>query len=68
MMMVRRKRLVRLHLDGDKPSLEGILAGQPAGHYRLLKPVMLRAAGQSDELDGELLVPRERVVFVQELR
>lgn len=67
-----RRRLVRLHLEGDNPSLEGVLVGWPkwhAGHYVLRLPQLIEATDRTVSLDGRSVrVPRERVVFCQELR
>ena len=62
-----RKRLVRLHLLDDQPSVEGILSGVTAGHYLILAPKVLIAEDQSQSFDGHLLVPAGRVLFVQVL-
>ena len=67
--MIRRVRLVRLHLKGDAPSIEGLWKGQHAGHYRLEVPRVLAQVGSSEDLDGiDVLVPRENVLFVQRLQ
>lgn len=60
-----RRRLVRLHLEDPAPSIEGVLVGVVAGHYRLLKPELLEATDRTSQLDGELWVLKSRVVFVQ---
>lgn len=65
MRWVGRKRLVRLHLEGAAPSLEGLLVGTVNGHYHMKTPKMLEAVGHTAALEGELLVPRERVLFIQ---
>lgn len=62
---VRGKRLVRLHLAENQPSVEGILAGRWGGHYVVLAPKLLNDAQQTFSLDGHLEVPAERVLFVQ---
>ncbi len=69
-----RRRLVRLHLEdrigGGAPSMEGILVGWPrhhAGHYVLANARLITAPDQSTGLDGRQYVPRERVVFCQEV-
>lgn len=63
---------MRLHLEGNNPSIEGVLVGWPhfhAGHYVLRMPQLIEAADRSVTLDGlAVRVPRERVVFCQELR
>jgi hypothetical protein len=64
-----RKRLVRLHLADDQPSLEGVLCGHWAGHYVLKLAKILETADATVSLDGHSVrVPRERVVFVQVIR
>lgn len=65
--MIFRRAFVRLHLTEQHPSVEGVLAGKNNGHYRLLKPVVIESEERSRSLDGELWVPRERVVYVQRL-
>lgn len=57
--------MVRLHLEDPHPSVEGVLYGMEAGHYKLKKPEMLEATNRTQQLDGELWVPKERVVYVQ---
>ena len=65
---LRGKRLVRLHIVGDGPSVEGILLGRSSGHYILLSPKLLETPDRSHLLDGHIAVPVERVLFVQVLR
>lgn len=68
-MLPRRKRHVRLHLEGTETSLEGIFVGFWAGHYVLRTPEALVEAGKTEMLDGvDVKVPRPRVLFMQELR
>lgn len=67
--MWARKRLVRLHLAGDRPSLEGVLAGFWAGHYVLRLAKVLESEERTLSLEGpEIRVDRGQVVFVQVLR
>jgi hypothetical protein len=66
-MLLLTRRKVRLHLVDPFPSIEGILVSARDGHYRLLKPEVLQAQGQTQELSGEAWVPKERVIFVQRL-
>lgn len=54
-------------MHDDSPSIEGFLAGQIAGHYRLLKPVLMESPDRAHELQGEAWVARERVLLVQVL-
>lgn len=63
-----RRRLVRLHMVGDAPTVEGIYAGRWDGHYRLLKATLLAAEDASYDLEGEAFVPRDKVLLVQRLR
>ena len=66
--MILRKRLVRLHLDGNKPTLEGVLVNFWAGHYVLRTSNLIAGESQTIALDGpEVRVPKENVVFVQVL-
>lgn len=68
-MMWRRRRHVRLHPDGQRPSIEGILVGFWAGHYVLRTPSLLVAEGETIALDGsEVRVPKANVIFVEVLR
>jgi hypothetical protein len=67
-MLILRPRKVRLHQLDPAPTIEGFLVNSWNSHYRLLKPVLLEATGRSIELEGEALVPRERVVFIETVR
>ena len=62
---VRGKRLVRLHLADNQPSVEGILVGRWSGHYVVLAPKILDADQRTFSLTGRLEVPAERVLYVQ---
>lgn len=62
-----RGRLVRLHIDGSNPSLEGILRGRRGGHYLLDVPRLVAGAGEPTELQGFVAVPAGRVAFLQVL-
>lgn len=66
-MKLWRRRLVRLHLVDPHPTVEGILDGTIDGHYRLLNASLLEATDRTHALEGEVWVPRERVVLVQRL-
>lgn len=61
----RRRRLLRLHLVGQAPSIEGVFLGFEAGHYRLVKGLFLETAQDSHDIVGETWVPRERVLYAQ---
>lgn len=66
-MVLRRRKLLRLHLLDRNESIEGILVGFEAGHYRLAKSSVIAAEGQTRALTGETWVPRERVLYAQRL-
>lgn len=61
----RRRRLLRLHLKDRDFSLEGVLVGFEAGHYRLAAGKHLEDVDRTRALDGETWVPRENVVYAQ---
>ena len=65
MWAIRGRRLVRLHLAENQPSVEGILVGRWSGHYVVLAPKLLDATQRTFSLDGHLEVPAERVLYVQ---
>jgi hypothetical protein len=64
-MFLLTRRKVRLHLVDPFPSVEGILISARDGHYRLLKPELFEGEGRTQQLSGELFVPRDRVIFLQ---
>jgi hypothetical protein len=52
------------------PSLEGVLVGWPvrnAGHYVLENAFMVAGEGGKVSLEGRQYVPKERILFAQEL-
>lgn len=63
----RGRRMVRLHLEGNDPSVEGVLVGRWGGHYVVLLPKLVEAEDRLVPLEGSLEVPAERVVYVQVL-
>jgi hypothetical protein len=63
---LRGRRRARLHLSGDRPSVEGLLAGCHGGQYVVLHPKLLTPEG-TKLVEGLLEVPRERVLFIQNL-
>lgn len=69
---MRNRRLVRLHLVGDLPSLEGVLrtyrTARNGNHYILELVKVIQSPDASLTLEGEAVrVPREQVAFIQEL-
>lgn len=68
MLWWRRKRLARVHLTGDEPSLEGVYMGRVGRkHYRLEGASLIESSDSSVELEGYQLIPVERVAFLQVL-
>lgn len=61
----RRRRLLRLHLIKQEPSIEGVFLGFQAGHYRLANASMLETTERTHALEGETWVPRDRVLYGQ---
>lgn len=57
---------MRIHLDGDAPSIEGVLQGRWGGHYVVLASSVIEEVGGSVPT-GHVEVPAERVLFVQVL-
>lgn len=64
--MIGRKRLVIVH-QHEGPSIEGIRIGFSwwSQELRLVRARMLETEGQSVQLDGEVRIPRERILFTQ---
>lgn len=56
---------VRMHLDRQPSSIEGILLGRSAGHYRLAAATVIEAPGRTHDLPGDAYVPEDRVIFYQ---
>lgn len=68
-----RKRLARVHLVDDLPSIEGLVRSYRSGlsgeHYVIELAKVLHGTDQTEALEGRrVLVPRERVAFIQELK
>ena len=59
--------MLRLHLTENAPSIEGIHVGFWAGHYVLKGAKVWEATDRSSSV-GDVRVPRERVIFAQEIR
>lgn len=57
--------MVRIHMDGNQPSLEGVLDRSTLSHYVLLAPKVLEGPDRAVAIDGHVLVPKGRVLFVQ---
>lgn len=67
MTWLRRKRMVRAHIEGQEFSVEGILVGLEAGHYKLANATHIASPSESWNLPGVTWVPRERVLYLQEV-
>lgn len=64
---------MRLQLADNLPPVEGLLAtlrtSRTGGHYVIELAKLIESADQTVTLEGRrVMVPRERVVFVQELK
>lgn len=66
-MIRNKKRLVRVHLTGGEPSIEGVWMGRVSKHYRIEAAKVIEAEDRSYEITGSALIPVERVAFVQVL-
>ena len=67
--MALRKRRVRLHL-ADGPPVEGVMVARPrsrSGYFALSDSAVVTSPGETTAT-GHVEVPRERVLFYQELR
>jgi len=63
----RKRRVVRVHLAGNEPSIEGVWMGRVGKHYRLEAAKVIQGTDTSHDIEGSALIPAERVVFVQVL-
>lgn len=62
----RKRRVARLHLLDGAPSLEGVYMGRVGRkHYRLEAASVVQTTEDSVPLEGFVLVPVERVAFIQ---
>lgn len=62
----RLRKQVRVHMVEREQSIEGILLGRVAGHYRIANAILVGET-QRYALDGEQWIPYERVLYVQVL-
>ena len=67
--MIRRKtkHMVRVHLVQNEPSVEGVYMGRVGKHYRVEAARVIEAEDRSYEVTGSVLIPVERVAFIQVL-
>jgi hypothetical protein len=62
----RKRRMARFHLTDDQPSIEGVYMGKVGlGHYRLEVASVINNESASYEVEGQILIPADRVVFIQ---
>lgn len=66
-MMWRKKHLARVHLTGNEPSVEGVYMGRVGKHYRVEVAKIIQGTDETYDIDGAVLIPVERVAFVQVL-
>ncbi len=62
--VVKRKKLVRVHLKDNGPSLEGFLTRLP-GRYVLKRPKVLEGESATVSLEGDVEIPSRNVQFWQ---
>lgn len=65
MRRLRPKRKVRVHLVDVTESVDGVLAGRTRDGILIRMPAVVHESGQSHQLDGEVLILRDRVAFIQ---
>lgn len=69
LLRLRRRRRVRVHfLEAGAPTVEGVLVGTVAGHYRLKMAAILESVSATVPVDDELWVPKHRVFLVETVR
>lgn len=66
-MIRRKKHLARVHLTGNEPSVEGVYLGRVGKHYRVEVAKIIQSTDETYDLDGAVLIPVERVAFIQVL-
>lgn len=69
-MLFGRRRLVQVIQEGNGPTIEGVLVSKSFESYRVTKAKLLVPTDdehqvQSRPLEGDIEIPRERVVFIQ---
>lgn len=60
-----RGRLVRVHLEGSDPSVQGLYRGRRGGHYLLDVPHIVSGPRDPEPLTGFVAIPAGRVLFLQ---
>lgn len=64
---LRARRTVRIHLVGMTESLDGVMVGRTRHEVILRAAAVVHETGETHQLEGEQLVPRERIAFIQAL-
>ena len=59
---------VALHMKADMPTIEGLLVKRTRTDYVLIAAEIVQDADRSHDLGGHVLVPRENVYCVQEIK
>lgn len=62
-----RKRKTRVHFKSAEASIEGILIRIVAGHYELAGARFVESPDKAYALPGNTLIPKDNVLFLQEL-
>ena len=65
--MLKRRKRVRVHMNDQTPSVEGLLVGRRHREYLIAIPkLLLHPDANPTELESRLLaIPRERVAFYE---
>ena len=66
--MLLRRRRVRIHQPDPAPTIEGFLVSSWGEHYRLLKPVIWEGPTRSFDVEGDVWIPKSRVLFIETVR
>jgi hypothetical protein len=60
-----RRRFVRVHLEGQTESIQGVLTGRTRDFYTLRAASVVGEQGTYTLEGTETLIPRARVLFIQ---
>jgi hypothetical protein len=64
-MMLRKKKLARVHFKDAEVSVEGVLVGVTRTHYHLAAAKHIDGTDRSRAIDGATWIPRENVLYLQ---
>jgi len=65
--LFRRRRMVRVHLKGDAPSISGFYRGRWGGHYVLDIAKLHESVTSTVPLEGRVSIPIANVLFLQDV-